>query len=321
MYYLLFGENSYAIGQKVSALKAKFLEADPSGLNLLEMEGASLTWNDFTSAVMTLPFLAEKRLVIIKNLLLENGDNELKKGIADHLDKIPASSIVFFVETGLPDGRSALFRALNKPKIAQEFKAPTARDFLNLLEQNCKSAGISIRPELEQKLSFILSNDPGLGQLEIEKLILYVQSQGRGEIEGKDIELLVQAQNPINIFDFVDAVANKNLKKAFINLSQLLAQNNSETYILSMIVYQFRILLIIFDLLGRNLSEPQIAKEAKLHPFVVKKSISLAKKYNKDELIRAYGKLREADFSIKTGGADPKIALTMLTYSLSSNSS
>jgi len=68
-----------------------------------------------------------------------------------------------------------------------------------------------------------------------------------------------------------------------------------------MIVRQFRILISLQDLAKRNLPQSEIAKQLKLHPFVVQNSIPQARNFSADELKRAYAQLLEIDTGVKTG--------------------
>ena len=294
------------------ALKEKFLLADPSSLNLAEFSGVELKAGNFWSAVLASPFLSKKRLVIVKNLLLENKDDDFKKDLAKSLAKIPDTSLVFFIEDGNPDKRGALFKSLNKPGIAQKFEASTPNTIRHLIEEKIAESGLSITTESLQKLILYVGSDSYRAENEITKLILYSKHQNIKIIESSLIEEMVKPESNAGIFDFIDAIGAKNQRKAVSLFEKLLENGENELYILSMIVYQFRNMLIISDYINRQTTSAQIAKSAGIHPFVVQKMMTILRKYQQQKLVQYYLKLGETDFAIKSGQIDSKLSILLL---------
>jgi len=312
MYYLLYGENYYLIKKKVMAIKEKFLLSDPSSLNLAEFSGINLKTNIFWSAVLASPFLAKKRLIIVKNLLLENKDDDFKKDLAKNLVKIPDTSLVFFIEDGNPDKRGTLFKALNRPGVAQKFEASTPNAIRHLIDEKIGASNLTITNEAIQKLILYVGSDSYRAENEIIKLILYSKHQKIKTIDVNLIEDMVKPESSAGIFDFVDAIGAKNQKKAVSLFEKLIENGENELYILSMIVYQFRNMIIISDYMKRQIGAGQIASLAKIHPFVVQKTISILRKYNREKLIGDFFKLGETDFAIKSGQIDSKLSILLL---------
>lgn len=312
MFYLFFGQNFYSIKKKLKAIKEKFLKADPSSLNVTEFSGIDLKAGEFWSTVLASPFLATKRLIIIKNILLESKDDDFKKDLAKNLAKIPETSLVFFIEDGLPDKRSALFKALNKPGIAQNFESPTPNSIRNLIEEKLQENNIKISSEAKNKFILYVGSDLYRAENEITKLILYSKHEKLDQIEEFLVEEMVRAENSAGIFDFIDSLGVKDQEKAVSLFNKLIQAGENELYILTMIVYQFRNMIIVSNFLERKLQAGQIAKEAKIHPFVVQKTITVLKKYTKEKLKANYIKLGETDFAIKSGLVEPKLSVLML---------
>jgi DNA polymerase-3 subunit delta len=83
-----------------------------------------------------------------------------------------------------------------------------------------------------------------------------------------------------------------------------------------MINFQFRNLLIIKDLMEKNIPYYSISKITKMHPFVVRKTYEQANKFTSRELKKIYQKIFQVDLSIKTGKIDPTTALDFLIVSI-----
>jgi DNA polymerase-3 subunit delta len=115
----------------------------------------------------------------------------------------------------------------------------------------------------------------------------------------------------------IDALATKDLKKSARELHRLLDSGEAELKILTMIVYQFRNLLIVKDQVSRGVtSQWDMAKKAGLHPFVAQKTLVQCKNYSFDDLKAIYKMLLDYDLKMKTGQLDPKTGLDLLVVKL-----
>jgi DNA polymerase-3 subunit delta len=155
---------------------------------------------------------------------------------------------------------------------------------------------------------------------EINKLVsfkhLKPKTQNPKPITTSDVELLVKAKLNTNIFAMIDALGQKNAKKATKLMDDLLTSGESEGYLLSMISYQFRNLLAIKDLTKKGLNKFQITKQTRIHPYVVSKTIPQCKNFTIKGLENIYQKLLQTDINIKTGKLEPRLALDLLVVEL-----
>ena len=145
----------------------------------------------------------------------------------------------------------------------------------------------------------------------------------------KDVEELVKPKIEANIFALIDAIGAKNNKSAIEYLNKLIDAGENEIYILTIIVYQFRNLLIVKDYFENSNDKVQmsnqnlkfkISKQTRLNPYVVQKTMIQAKNYTMDNLKKIYRRLLDYDFKIKTGQIEPKITIYLITSELCENS-
>ena len=156
----------------------------------------------------------------------------------------------------------------------------------------------SIESEAIEELIANTGNDSWALANEIEKLSNYT---GQTSIMRGDVALLCFKKTDLNIFDFVDAVAIKNRAKAYEFLFKEIKNGRDPYYLLTMVVYGFRNLLLVKDLVDRRMSLDFIAKKTHLHPFVVRKTCQNAGKFNLTELKEIYGRLLNLDINPKKG--------------------
>lgn len=319
MHYLFYGENTFLVHEKVLFWKKKFFSNDSTGLNYLEIEGENLTKELFSSVAFSLPFLGPKRLIIVKNFLLSKADETLKKDIVSDLTKVPESTIIVFAEYGLPDARKSNFKTLNKPKISQKFDKLSGAKLMDWIDSKSREfSGSAFSPKQKIKLELFTSGDLWRLNNEIKKLCLYAQHENKdiSAITDPEFESLVASDVNASIFNFIDYIASKNLKKSFESLRDLIDSGENELYILTMIVYQFRSMLIVDELKNCHITSKEISSKSKIHPFVVGKILSNLQKFQSGSLEKYYDLLQKTDAEIKKGIIEPNLGLTLLVEKL-----
>lgn len=312
MILFFYGEDTYRLRQKLNQLKAKFISASLGDTNLAVLEGKTVAYNQFSREILAIPFLSKKRLVIVEGLLCE-GSQKIQEQISPFLKKIPESTIVAFVESGLPDRRTALFRRLNLAGQAQEFKLLQGEALSRWLKKEVASLGGQIDNCAASKLIEFVGNDLWCLSHEIRKLVAYSQ-----KITVLSVELLVQPLIQANIFNLIDLLARRQTSRAIIEFYKLLKTGASEIYILTMIQYQYRNLLIVkdFQKLKPQFSRSDLAKKAGLHPFVLAKTLSLTGEYDLINLKKIYRRLLDFESLIKVGKIESRLALELLIFHL-----
>ncbi|MFA5358664.1 MAG: DNA polymerase III subunit delta [Patescibacteria group bacterium] len=310
MIFFLYGPDTYRSHHKLTELKEKFLkDVDESSLNLTFIDGAKMKVEEFNSAIATPPFLARKRMIVVSGLLGQNKNKEVGRQVIEVLEKenLTKDNIIVFWEPGEPDERTVLFKRLNKEKYAQRFDPLRDSDLRNWIHLETKRRGGAISSEAIVKLSEMVGNDLWTVNSEIDKLIAF---KNKKTIEADDVVTLVKSKFDDNIFNFIDAIANKNHRLAHKLLDDQLNSGANELYLLSMLIRQFRILLLIKDLGSTN--KQQIASQLKIHPFVAQKALAQIRNFSLDKLKNIYSLLLETDIKIKTSYADSVVLFDLL---------
>lgn len=312
MVYFLFGPDTYRSQQKLTDFKKKYVDASQGDMNLVVLEGATATAQQLGQQLQAMPFLANRRLVIIKNLILE-GKKEVAEAAITQLDKIPDTTIALFYEAGQPDRRSKLFTALNKPKQTQEFALLTGPDLERTAQEIAQQRGLKFATLLLRNLLQRTGSDLWRLTHEIEKLSLYTQATEESVTE-KLIDRLVLDGSEVKIFDVTDAFGLRRGQKA---LSLLNRMGEDEVHgLLAMIAGQYRNLLLVSDALQCNVPRQHIARELGLHSFVVDKTLAQVALYTNNELIRCFRYLMELDLASKQSLLEPMTGLKILAAAL-----
>ncbi|MFZ5982469.1 MAG: DNA polymerase III subunit delta [Patescibacteria group bacterium] len=315
MIIFLYGEDSFRSNEKLKEIKEKFRgSANGAGLSFFDFSEKSD--QDVISSFGSQGLFSSKRLVVVKNLII-SGAKEIQDAIQEHLKKNPGIfsdsdlEVVFF-ETKMPAKNKPLFKFLEKnEKVRKEIfeKLLPAQ-----LSQWIRKKIDEINPG--QKISagalsqLILLSGENMWMLENEIEKLSSLAFGR-EICEEDVEKLTASNVAGNIFSTVDAIGANDKKRALALMLEHFSRGDDPFYILSMLVYQFRNLLLVADFYRRGMkNELEISQVARMHPFVVRKSLNQVRKFEFFQLKDIYGRLQNIDQSAKTGKVDIKLALS-----------
>ncbi len=308
MSYLLYGEDTYRSRQKLNAIKTKYIDKNLGDTNLATLNGATSSYDEITRQVLAVPFLAPKRLIILTNFLTQ-GPKAIQEQLSNFLPKTPNSAVIIFYEEGTVDKRTALFRRLNLPKNVEEFAPLSPPQLRRWLNRRVLELGVSIAPQAMERLIAITGPDLWRLNHEINQLALYAPDG----IEPEAVDLLVHVDPTGDIFQSLDALTARQPDVALNHLYGRLAQGDSPLYILSMMVYAFRNLIVVKDLLTRH---PHQQSAFGMHPFVFRRAKIQAQHYTYPQLKAAYRFLEELDYAIKTGIIEPMVALDLFIFEL-----
>lgn len=313
MILLISGEENFLSSKKLYQIKKKFSLKNLES-NIEEFDEKSFSISEFQKTVNSVPFLSEKKLVIIKNFLNSKIKSEDEEKLIELIPQLPDFTLVVFYEKNDLDGKKKLIKKIKeKTQKHWHFNKQGNYQLEKWTLQEINQRGGSITKSAISKLTAFVGNDLWQLNQEIEKLLNY---KNKKNIEESDVEKLISANLNTNIFTLIDSIGEKNLKKTLKFLNSLIKQGEEIVYILGMIVYQTKNLIIIKELALQNLPKSEIIRITKKHPFVVTKSLEQAKNFSREELENIYEKLFETETKIKTGKIEPKTGLNLLVTKL-----
>lgn len=299
--------------QKLKEIIDSYKKTQKSGLDLSIFDADDFDFSDFKAAIETVSMFAEKKLIVLKNFFLE--DVADAENILDLAQKAGAEeskdTVIMFFEAGEPSKNKKFENLLKKPNLFQEFKKLEGMRLANWTQKEFEKLGARIEPRALANLIQAAGSDLYRLKNEIDKLANYKKL-----ITERDVVEMVVSDFHSDIFAVIDAIAKKDKKSALKILNEHIESGESEIYLLTMIVYQFRNLLRVKSLAEGKTSPDSIAKKTGIHPFVVKKSLSAARLFSLDELKNIYRKLFDIDLKIKTGETEPQTALNLFIIEL-----
>ena len=315
MIIYIYGEDTFRsrnyLTQQIERFKK---ERDPQNLNVVFLDGQKVESSRLWNEIMAMPFLAEKRLVVIHNIL-SSKDAVLLESLSEGLkkDKVPEKNIVIFYQSefvGKTNLAKDLHKTLAKEKWAMKFENLEGFELSNWIKTEVAQRGGKINQLAVAYLAQNAGKDMWYIDSLADQLIAYVEGK---EISVADVQLFLEEKVDDSMFSMVDAIVIGNRKLAFKLVEEQRRLGNDDGYIFSMIARQFRILISMRDLFNRqeNITSDMMAKMLDLHPFVAKKSLPFVKKYSLDKLKDIYNQLLEIDIKTKTGLADQSLLIDL----------
>lgn len=308
--YLLYGEEAYLKKQYKDKLKhAMVPEGDT--MNFSAFEGKSINPKEIIDLAETLPFFADRRVILIENSgFFKNACEEL----AEYLPQVAPATHFIFVEEEV-DKRSKMYKAAKASGRIVEFLPQNEELLTRWILGRLKREGKNITGSVMQLFLTKTGTDMGNIDRELEKLLCYTLD--RDVITAEDVEAVVTEQTTNKIFEMVNAVAEHNQRRALDLYYDLLTLKEPPMRIMFLISRQFQILFHVRDMAAKGLDQQTMAKKAGIPPFAVRKNVSQAKGFTMEQLKQALRDGAELEESVKTGRMDDRMAveLFLMKYS------
>ncbi len=307
--YLFHGDDDLAISEAIANIKSKLGDQASIELNLTSLDGRSLSIEEFETSSKSLPFLAERRITILNHPLAYLQDESNRKRVLALLESLPDENAVILAEfeslltsrernKGKTHWLEKWGRTMGDRFYSKEFNQVRGSQLTGWIQSRAKKRGGEFEPAAANRLASLVGEDIRMADQEITKLLTYVNYERSVNID--DVENLTEGAQEGAIFDFVDALGNRDRKKASSEYHRLLVDEDPQR-VFGMIVRQFRLLLLSREILDHNGGEAAITEKLKTHPYVSGKIARQARQFSQLQLEAIYNRLLEIDSEMKTG--------------------
>jgi DNA polymerase-3 subunit delta len=318
--YLLYGSESFLIEETKEKIIQSVLPVDERDFNLSVYDMEEVPVETAIEDAETLPFLGEKRIVILQNTRFLTGakdktkiEHNLKRLEAYLEDPVPHSILIILAPYEKLDERKKIVKLLKKGEVLQanQLNEKAVFDFLLTTAQEAK---IKITKDAGERMIHLLGSELSLLVQEIHKMALYVGENGT--VNEEIVDSLTPRTLESNVFALVDHVVHRRFNEAFTICSDLLKQNEEPIKIMALLGRQFRIIFQTKELQRQGYSERQIASQLKLHPYAVKLAGKQGKTFNEQELKQILDQLADADYAMKTGKMEKRLVMELFITKL-----
>lgn len=212
--YLLYGESNFLL-KEAYLLTLSIIPEDRRdfSLDIIDLDDVERPSIEHIIDILnTMPFLGNKRFVIIENAhLMKKREISL---ITEYISNPSPFSILIMLYLGKL--KNDINDLLQKVKSIQIDIRP--QDMPSWIKEKAMDRGVNLTNGAIDYLMAITSQDIGLISSEIEKIALL----GKREVDVTDISGIIKNQGDYDVFDLIEAIKKKDKKRAFRVLRRIL---------------------------------------------------------------------------------------------------
>lgn len=301
----LTGSNHFLLKAQLQKQISEYLKVH-GDMGLERYDGEDLDTATFLNNIQSMPFLVTKRLIIVREL---SANKALAEQIEHIIDNTPDSTDLILVESRL-DKRLSYYKTLKKKTDYQEFNELDGSGLASWLSREAKVRGGSLGSADAKLLVERIGTNQAMLSNELEKLLTYDPN-----ITKQSIELLTEPSPQSTVFQLLDAAFAGNFKRVLRLYQEQRQQKVEPQAIVALIAWQLHVLAVIKTAGDRPVD--QIAREAKINPFVVRKSEAIAGQLSLTRLKEMIAETLQLDIRLKSQNIDADEAMSNLLLSFS----
>ena len=322
--YVLYGENAFDRDEAVQTLKDRMRALPAGDHNLSDFASPDTTVAQLRQAADVVPFLAERRMVIVHGLLnrlagrgsgprrgarsrkaTDTGPDEFQ-ALLEYLPDLPQSTSLVFVE----DGRLNVdqLKAVIPRGRAHIREYGRVIDVVDWVRKRARLVGADMDEGAVRELASLGGTDLRRLDSELRKLADYAADR---TVTRADVRTLVVGRD-IAVWSLLDGLSERRLDKALTALHQLYAQGEPPEALLGRdIAPHYRRLMVARELALASRAERAAIDVASLglNPATLGRWTEQAAGFERGELEQALGVLLELDRHIKLGETEPEPSL------------
>lgn len=307
--YLLYGNEPFLLSSYKKRLKAAITGEDEMNCSFYEGKGIDLS--EVRSMAETMPFFADRRLIILENSGLMKNASE---GWIEFLEQLPEFTSVIFVESEV-DKRSKMYKRVRDLGYAAELNHQKEPELKRWVLGLAGREGMKMTAKALDLFLMKTGDSMEIIRTELDKLISYCQ--GKEGITDEAVEAVCTEQTVNRIFEMIEAVAAGNEAKALNLYYDLLALKEPSMRILFLIARQFNQLMIVKEMASAGENKDSIASSLKLRPFIAGKLMNQAKAFTREQLRKYVELCVTSEEAVKKGNLNEKLAVELLIVTIS----
>jgi DNA polymerase III subunit delta len=344
MLYVIYGSDPLARREAFGKLKAELDKDGSLVTNSATFDARQTTPQEVMAACDTVPFLGDRRLVVVEGLLQRG--SRIKKGrkgtpsraakfddadeeeeddagvwiaLAEYVPRMPPTTTLVLLDDEVP-ARNALLTAIGPLGKVEHCTLPNEKTLPSWVTQRAKTMGLKIDARAASVLAELIGPDPMTLSSELEKLLAY---SGGSVVREADVRELVSRAKEHKGWELADAVLDGQSAKAARVLHELMEDGAVAAVLLSTVAGRYRRIAIVRDMLDRGEPGTQIARRLGVKlGFGLDKLIDQAQRTPYAAIRAAYARLIQAERDLKTGITgglmDDRLALELAVQELAS---
>ena len=301
MIIVLEGKDEYRLSERVSEFRLTVTPPEMSDINTTMLDGNIVTIEELLTSLSTVPFMADRRLVIVEGLLNRLGGSKKDLGewlnFPDLLKDLPPTANLLLIERE-PIPSNKLLSTILRLGQVEKFSPLRHRDLLDWINARCSKLGL----EIERTAVALIADSVGSELRVIDSELNKIKTYSRGRlITREDITLMVPYVRQQNVFRVVDSVIEGRTRDALNASSMLIGLGESPSGIVRMIERQLRFLILAKHLLSRKIPTGDIGKHINLSGYPLQKTLEMERKISQARIMSMHDNLLKSNIRVREG--------------------
>lgn len=312
--FLFYGSDTYIIKQKTNQLIAQH-GIDEFNVTTYDMDDQNV--EEAINDAATIPFLADRKLVVIKNAYFLSTDATKRKEIPHHIEALrryvehPVAETIVVIQVPYDklDQRKAITKLIAQHATVEECKTLPEQDIRGWVRRQLGKQGIAIDPDALEELVKRALHDTEVLVSETTKLMYY--AEGMTSIDLDTVRRVVTKNVEDNVYEITNRILANDRGTALSIYNDLVMHSEDPLRILSILVNKYREILHTKLLMQEGKTKTDIADYFRASSGRAYYIMKNAQAVRRDVVEEQLAKLEELDFQIKSGRIDKRIGLEL----------
>lgn len=309
--YFLGGQEAFLIRRAQDLLYAAAIAGGPRGFNEQTFVADKAKAGNIAGACNTLPMMGKRRVVVVRQI------ERLPKAEQDELAAYCANpsptTVLLLVQSDDPgkhklDGRTKFPKAIKKNGRYCEFKRLYGRNLAGWIEHEARRLDKQLEPSCASYLEGLMGNDLSQIANALAIAALFVGQERRIVLD--DLAQVVAGRKQDALWDMLDALGERRLKRVVKALQQLSRQGEEAHSMLRLVTKRLRELKRARIAMDKGMSPRDAAVEAGINRAIAWKFDGQIRAWRLPQLTRAISRMVQAESDMKGGlRIEPRLAL------------
>jgi len=306
--YLIHGTEELLLDQAVERLKKRLSAVADLDFNLDVFDGEAASAEEIVAAANTLPFMSDRRLVIVRRV--DRMPADALGVLAEYAaDPNPDTTLVLVASKIARNTR--IYKAVDALGGVAEYRPPTKREYPRHVVEMFADRGKRVGLDAAEVLVRAVGYDLRRLSVEIDKVISYT---GESEtLSRAEVEEVMSTSAPTSIFDLLDALGSRDCRTALRRLARLVDEGESIHGLHAMSVRHVRSLLSVRALLereGEGSVTALVCRELGVRDWQARNLVAQARRFSTRELIEGLRAAAAGEAQMKTS-RDPRLVFEL----------
>lgn len=309
------GEETFLKDRALDTVLNRFLDQDSRSFNFRSLLGDEIKDTEFLDDAGTMPMFGEWKVIVVKHAsALERNIGRIKEYLEQYVQQ-PSPGTLLIFDLAKWEGSSKLKGILAKKTMVVEFQPLSEKEIPSWINGHLRSLNFQIEPAAIQALAERLGTDLQKISAELEKLMLFKQSERR--ISQQDVENAVGYTPTARIWDWTEALLDQDAGTSVQLLRELLEQGEQPVYCVALLAKQYEKMILAKEMVIQKIPQATIAQKINKPVYFLQKYLTQLSRFRMKDLIKAVEILSYTDRALKSGQAkEDRTILELMTIQL-----